>query len=105
MARAIRSGLWLLVQDRDQPADVSMIIAAAILVVADDGVRRACVKQRQGGAVPADFHDVFDKTLDGLFLALFPRQALAKRVYDGLSERLTGSAALPPELAGRLRGP
>ena len=40
--------------------------------------------------MPADFHDVFDKTLDGLFLALFPRQALAKRVYDGLSERLTG---------------
>ena len=27
---------------------------------------------------------------DGLFLALFPRQALAKRVDHGLSERLTG---------------
>ena len=34
--------------------------------------------------MPADLHDVFDKTLDGPFLALFPRQALAKRVDDGL---------------------
>ena len=41
-------------------------------------------------AVPADLHDDFNKTLDDLFLALFPRQALTKRIDDGLSERFTG---------------
>jgi hypothetical protein len=41
--------------------------------------------------VPADVHDVLDQTLDRLVFTQFPFETLAKRVNDGLGERLTGT--------------
>jgi hypothetical protein len=61
------------------------------LVIAKDLIWSTSVEQRQRSAVPADFHHVFDKTLDRLLFSLFPLKTFAKRINHRSGQRFTGA--------------
>jgi hypothetical protein len=65
----------------------------ATLVIAKDLVWCPPVEQRQGRAVPANLHQLFDQAFDGLVLAQFSFETLAKRIHYRVGQRFSGAAS------------